>query len=157
MEVRLAKDGVRAAPGLIYAAPGNRSLSIEPGSLRLRLTHTPPDNGVHPSADVLFRSAAKAFGQRCLAVVMTGMGSDGSLGAVAVASAGGVVIAQDPKTAGAPSMPRAVIDLGVAKRVVPLASIAATISRYVDALYTPIEKQKRSFDIIPVELAKRLD
>ena len=108
MKVNLAEDGVRSVPGEIYVAPGARHLFIEPGSLTLRLTDSMPDSFLYPSADLLFRSASKAFGRHCLAVVMTGMGRDGSLGAAAVAAAGGVVIAQKPETAVAPSMPKTV-------------------------------------------------
>ena len=142
MTVSLASDGVRAAPGKIYVAPGNRHLFIEPGSLSLRLTDNPSENFVYPSADLLFRSAAKAFGRRCLAVVMTGMGRDGSLGAAAVARAGGVVIAQAPETAGAPSMPRTVIKMGIPKRVVPLEHLAETITGYVNRLFVEAELPK---------------
>ena len=142
MKVSLALDGVRATPGSIYMAPANRHLLIEPDSLNLRLADTPSEGLLYPSADILLRSAAEAFGRRCIAVVMTGMGRDGALGAAAVSAAGGLVIAQDPKTACAPSMPRTAIRLGVVNRVVPLAHLAATVSHYLNILCASIEIQK---------------
>ncbi|MCH8289654.1 chemotaxis protein CheB [Candidatus Poribacteria bacterium] len=139
MKVNLAKDGVRAVPGEIYVAPGSRHLLIESGSLTLRLADNPPDGFIFPSANLLFRSAAKAFGRHCLAVVMTGMGYDGSRGAAIVAASGGVVIAQDPETAGARSMPQTVIKMGIPTSVVALEHIAETITRYVDRLFAEID------------------
>lgn len=144
MKVRLAEDGARVAPGEIYVAPGDRHLCVEARSLRLRLIDEPPENYLRPAADPLFRSAAKAFGRHCVAVVMTGLGCDGTLGAAHVAVAGGVVLAQDPETAVAPSMPKSVIKFGLAKRVVPLAKMAATISRYVTTLSVEIDPRSQA-------------
>ena len=139
MRVSLAKDGVRAVPGEIYVAPGSRHLLIESGSLTLRLADNSPEGFIFPSANLLFRSAAKAFGRHCVAVVMTGMGYDGSRGAAIVATSGGVVIAQDPETAGARSMPQTVIEMGIPKSVVALEHIAETITRYVNRLFAEID------------------
>lgn len=133
MKVHLAADGQQAAPGAVYLAPGDRHLCVQ-ADLRLRLIDEPPENFVRPSADPLFRSAARAFGRHCLAVVMTGLGRDGALGAEHIAAAGGVVLAQEPTTAVAASMPQSVIALGVARDVLPLQSLPAAISRHIDAL-----------------------
>ena len=111
MKVRLAEDGMYAAPGEIYVAPGDRHLIITPNRLKLRLVDDSPENYVRPSADPLLRSVSKAFGHYCIATVMTGLGRDGASGASHVAKAGGIVIAQEPATAVAPSMPRTVIEM----------------------------------------------
>ena len=80
------------------------------------------------------------FGPHCIGIVMTGMGRDVPLGASHVASAGGVVLVQDPKTAVVPSMPKTVIDLGIARNVVSLPNIGTTISRYIGTLSTKLKK-----------------
>lgn len=134
MKISLAEEGLRAAPGEILVAPGDRHLSVEPGTFAIRLTGDPLENYVRPSADPLFRSLARAFGRHSLAVVLTGMGRDGSAGADHVAAAGGVVIAQDPSTTVAPSMPQTVINMGIAADVLPLEGIPAAILRRIEAL-----------------------
>lgn len=132
MPVHLASDGMIAAPGMIFLAPGDRHMTIEPGSFKIRLLEEPLVNFVRPAADPLFRSAALAFGSRCVAVVLTGMGRDAATGCEHVAAAGGVVLAQDPAGAVARSMPQTVIEMGLATSVAPLREIAAAISRSVE-------------------------
>ena len=123
-----------AKAGEIYVAPGDRHLTITPNRLKRRLVDDPPENYVRPSADPLLRSAARAFGRYCIAAVMTGLGRDGASGASHVAKAGGIVIAQDPATAVAPSMPRTIIEMGITENVVPLTEIALAISRHIHIL-----------------------
>lgn len=127
MCVILAKNGLEVKPGVIYLAPGDRHMVINAQKLELQLLDTPPENFVRPSADPLFRSIAEVFGGRSIAVVLTGMGHDGSIGSGYIAAAGGVVIAQDPATAILPSMPQSVIDLRIAKLVTPLPAVAEAI------------------------------
>jgi two-component system, chemotaxis family, protein-glutamate methylesterase/glutaminase len=104
--------------------------------MSLSLNQDPPENFVRPAADPLFRSVAKAFGRDAVAVVLTGMGRDGTIGAGYVASAGGTVLAQDPATAILASMPQSVIDLRIATSVVPLDRMGAAISARIAALAT---------------------
>lgn len=134
MPVKLAVHGETLIPGTIYLAPGERHLLVQPGSLALSLSDTPPENYVRPAADPLFRSAAQAFGRHCIGVVLTGLGRDGTLGALHVAAAGGVVIAQDPAGAVAGSMPQTVIDSGAVTTVVPLERMAATLLDHIQRL-----------------------
>ncbi len=134
LDVRLARRGDRPELGRLLIAPGDRHLAVEKGSLGVLLEKGPRENHLRPSADWLFRSAAAAFGRYCVAVVLTGLGSDGTIGAAHVAAAGGLVIAEDPKTAIMPFMPGAAIDVGVAKEVVPLTEMSATIERHVRRL-----------------------
>ena len=138
MKVSLVEDGMPAVPGEIYIAPGNRHLVIVVPPLKLCLLNDPPENYVRPTADPPFRSAARTFARYCIAAVMTGLGRDAASGASHVADAGGIVIAQDPATAAAPSMPRTVIDMGIIENVVPLADIAHTISRNICTLSNEI-------------------
>jgi two-component system chemotaxis response regulator CheB len=88
---------------------------------------------VRSSANPLFESAGRVFGDRVVAVVLTGGGSDATDGVQTVAAHGGIVIAQDPATAQVSSMPRSAIETGCVKLVVPLPDIAATLVDVVGA------------------------
>ncbi len=109
-------------PGKIYVVPSNRNVTINSHRVEVREDH---NRRPHPSVDMLLSSAAGAFGDRLIAVILTGSGSDGAAGAVDVKNAGGTVIVQDPQTARYPSMPLAlpptVIDFEAAlDRIGPL-------------------------------------
>ena len=93
-----------------------------------------PENYVRPSADILFRSVAEAFGSDCVAVVLTGMGLDGGEGCRQIAAAGGVVLVQDPASAVASGTPEAVIKTGIATEVLPLEILGVAISAHVTGL-----------------------
>ena len=90
--------------GKIYVVPSNRNVAIHDRHVEVREDH---NRRPHPSVDTLLSSAAEAFGERLIAVILTGSGSDGAAGAVDVKDAGGTVIVQDPQTARYPSMPLA--------------------------------------------------
>ncbi len=141
LRVVLAEDDMPIAPNTLFVAPGDRHMIIEPERFILKLTNDPPENFVRPAADQLFRSLIKSFGHYCLAVVLTGMGCDGALGAAFVATAGGVVIVQDPKTALLASMPQTVIKFGFASLVVPLDEIGETISAHAARAGNTISKR----------------
>jgi chemotaxis response regulator CheB len=97
------QDGERIAPGHVYIAPPNSHLLLERG--RLRLQQSPKEAYVRPAIDVLFRSAAIAYGRRVAGVILSGMGVDGTAGLWEVKKRGGVAIVQDPDEALEPSMP----------------------------------------------------
>ncbi len=84
-------------------------------------------HGVRPSIDVTLASVVERYGQLALTVILTGMGSDGTAGAVALHEAGGVVLAEDESTCVVWGMPRAVVERGVTDRVVPLDGMAEAI------------------------------
>ena len=88
--------------GKIYVVPANRHAKIVDGHVTLEFDHV---DRPKPSVDVLLSSAAKAYGEHLIAVILTGAGSDGAAGAVDVKNAGGVVVIQNPQTAPYPSMP----------------------------------------------------
>jgi two-component system chemotaxis response regulator CheB len=138
MPVHLVRKERIAEPGQIFLAPGDRHMTIEPGSLKIRLLDDPPINFVRPAADPLFISAARAFGERCVAVVLTGMGRDGAAGCEHVAAAGGVVLVQDPAEAVARSMPQTVIEMGLAKSVMPLKKLPKEIARIVEEILAAV-------------------
>jgi len=128
-----ATDGEPMLPGHAYLAPGGRHLALRrnlDGTFVTRLTDTPPENSCRPAVDVLFRSAAES-GAHTLAVVMTGMGSDGLHGARLIAARGGRILVQDEATSVVWGMPGAVAHAGLANSVHPLSTLAAEIIRRV--------------------------
>jgi two-component system chemotaxis response regulator CheB len=125
-----ATHGERVHPGHVYIAPGGHHLQlVRTGTLvELVLDDGPPVNSCRPAADVLFRSAAKAYGSDLLGIVLTGMGRDGTRGAEAIRAAGGSVIVQDPDTAVIGSMPSSVLAAGVCEAAIPIELMAAEIA-----------------------------
>ena len=94
----------------------------------------PPDGSerIVPSGDRLFMSVARAAGKKALGIVLTGMGKDGSNGAIDIAERGGIVIAEDESTAVIPGMPAAAIATGSVQYVVPLGSVASYIRKFCE-------------------------
>ncbi len=103
LPVRRAVDGEPAVAGTVYVAQPDYHLTVSAG--RIRLLHTASVNRHRPSIDVLFRSVAKEYGARSVAVTLSGLSDDGALGAAAVERAGGTVIVQDPEEALAAELP----------------------------------------------------
>lgn len=131
LPVKLAEAGELARPGTIYVAPPNRHLLVGAAGL-LALSDSELVHFVRPSADLLFESAAGAYGPRTIAVVLSGTGKDGSTGVSAVKSRGGTVIAQDPASAEFNGMPQAAVGTGVVDFVLPLEEIPAVIRGLVE-------------------------
>lgn len=129
--VREAADGDRIEPGLALIAPGGHNLQVveEGTAASVRIIAPTPEDRYHPSVDLLFRSAAEVYGDRMLAVVLTGMGNDGKQGVVAVKERGGRVIAESQDTAVVYGMPREAIATGVVDRIVPLTDMSQAIVR----------------------------
>jgi two-component system chemotaxis response regulator CheB len=134
-EVRVAADGEEIRKGVCYLAPGGSHMEIdlnESHSYVTRLTQDAPVNFVRPSADVLLTSAARCCGSNSLAVILTGMGMDGTHGAMAIKSAGGRVVVQDEASSVIFGMARSVIDSGAADRTLPLEDIPREIIRFLE-------------------------
>ncbi|MFM7002180.1 MAG: chemotaxis response regulator protein-glutamate methylesterase [Limnohabitans sp.] len=121
-EVREAVDDEPVLPGQCLIAPGNHHLMVVsgPDGYRTRLTQSPPVHHCRPAVDLLFRSAANAAGRHCLAVLLTGMGSDGAMGMQAVRQAGGLNLAEHEDSCVIYGMPRAAVELGVVDQSVAL-------------------------------------
>jgi two-component system chemotaxis response regulator CheB len=102
------KDRDTIQPGRIYVAPPDQHMSIEDGCVRI--THGPKENRRRPSVDVLFRSAALAYGAKVVGVVLSGNLNDGTAGLLDIKKCGGVAVVQDPAEAPCPSMPRNAIE-----------------------------------------------
>jgi two-component system chemotaxis response regulator CheB len=126
---REARDGDAVVPGTILVAPGGRHMGVvsSGGKATIRLNDGPPENFCRPAVDVLFREAAAVYGASSLAVVLTGMGSDGTHGARILTKAGATVIAQDEATSIVWGMPGSVVKAGLAHEVLPLESIGRSL------------------------------
>jgi two-component system chemotaxis response regulator CheB len=130
LTVKEAEDGDTPVAGLVLLAPGGRHMALDAGG-RVVLRDDPPVHGVRPSVDVLFNTLPAIFGRRCVAAVLTGMGSDGADGAAAIKAAGGRVAIEDESTCVVYGMPRAVAERGLADRSAPLDGIAASVTDLV--------------------------
>jgi two-component system chemotaxis response regulator CheB len=133
-----ASDGTPLAPGTVHLAPGDhhlvvRSTGAKSGrqDLYTGLNQGPPENFCRPAVDPLFRSAVAAFDGAVLAVVLTGMGSDGRNGAGEIRAAGGTVLVQDQNTSVVWGMPGAISQAGYADEVLPLDRIPEAINRHL--------------------------
>ena len=132
LKVKQAEQGEILQPSMVYIAPPNQHLLIDAqGSVSL--TQTELVHFVRPSADLLFESLAASFRERVIVVVLTGTGSDGSMGVRAVKKMGGTVIAQD-QGAQFFGMPSAAIDTGDVDFVLSRAEISQALRSLVNAL-----------------------
>jgi two-component system chemotaxis response regulator CheB len=129
-----AQGGETLAPGHVYIAKGDHHLRVvrEGNEAKLVLDRGPAENSCRPAVDVLFRSAATAFGAGTLAVVMTGMGQDGLVGSKSVREHGGHIIAQDEASSIVWGMPGFVAKAGLAEAILPLSQIGPYIARKLE-------------------------
>ncbi|MDY6796637.1 MAG: chemotaxis response regulator protein-glutamate methylesterase [Actinomycetota bacterium] len=125
IEVKEAQDGDTVRPGLALIAPGNRHMVLKKNgiSYEIKVKYGPRVNHQRPSVDVLFSSVARSAGSESLGVLLTGMGRDGASGLRMMRDAGAETIAQDEATSVVYGMPKAAVELGAAKYVLPLSSI----------------------------------
>jgi two-component system, chemotaxis family, protein-glutamate methylesterase/glutaminase len=133
VKVREGQEGERVESGQLWIAPGDRHMAVarKGGDVVLALKQDPPEHSCRPAVDVLFRSVAQAYGANALAVVLTGMGSDGTRGARAIRDAGGEVIVQDEATSVVWGMPGSVVAARLADRICPLTNIVPEVIRRV--------------------------
>ena len=126
LEVCEPDDKTRLRSGTVYVAPADYHLLVD--GQELILSVDPPVRFSRPSIDVLFESAADTFGDRLIAVLLTGANDDGARGIKAVNVRGGRTFVQDPSTAERSEMPDAAIATGAVDRVLPLRAIAASLA-----------------------------
>ena len=129
MPVWPAEDEQVIRPGQIYVAPPDHHLMLD--RVRMRLTSGPKECRVRPAIDVLFRSAAAAYGPRAIGVVLTGMLDDGTAGLWAIKDRGGFAVVQKPDTAEHPSMPESAARYVAVDASVALEDMAAELVRLV--------------------------
>ena len=143
--VLLGSDKMTAEPGTIYLAPGDHHMTLAPksGMVEVEINRGPKENYIRPAVDPLFRGLAATFGQYAVAAVLTGMGKDGTKGAAHITAAGGTVLAQEPSTATAPSMPSSVIAAGLATQKGSLTMLGTLIGKHVDRLSKRLKAESR--------------
>jgi two-component system chemotaxis response regulator CheB len=129
-----AQDGEDIERGRVYVAPPDRHLLVMKDGVKL--THGPRENGHRPSVDPLFRSAARAFRERVIAVVLSGSLDDGTAGLRMVKRRGGTTVVQDPEDALYPGMPASAVANDGADYMLPVAQMATLLCDLVDA---PVE------------------
>ncbi|PSN15573.1 chemotaxis protein CheB [filamentous cyanobacterium CCT1] len=130
LAVKDAESGEAIKAHTIYTAPPDYHLLVT-GDRRLHLTQTKKVNFTRPAADCTLTSVAERFGERAIAVVLTGYGHDGALGVRAIKQHGGRVIVEDPATAIVASMPQAAIDTGAVDWILPIDQIPPTLVKLV--------------------------
>ncbi len=145
LSVKEAKNGDAVKPGGIWLAPGDAHMEIAPGGL-IKLHQGVPLNSCKPSVDYLFYSAARLYGGSTLAVMMTGMGSDGLDGARAVQAAGGSVLAQDEASSAVWGMPGRVVKEGISCATIALPDLARELMERVNFERLPTPWSQRSLD-----------
>jgi len=131
LEVTEVHDGDLLRPGLVWLAPAGRHLTFNrgtDGAVRAHLDLHPTDTQHRPAVDVLFHSAAEVFGSRTLGVVMTGMGSDGLLGAAHIKAQGGRVATEAESSCVVYGMPRVVVEASLSDRSATLQEMAGAIA-----------------------------
>ena len=126
LKVKQAIEGESLEAGVVYIAPPNRHLLINRDAT-VSLTQSELVHFVRPSADLLFESVAASFKERSICVILTGTGSDGSMGVRAIKKMGGTVVAQDKITSEFFGMPGAAIETGSVDFVLPLGEIASAL------------------------------
>jgi two-component system chemotaxis response regulator CheB len=126
LKVKQAEEGDSLNPAMVYIAPPNRHLLVNPKGT-LSLSQSERVHFLRPSADLLFESVASNYKERAIAVVLTGTGSDGAMGVQAIKKMGGTVIVQDEKTSEFFGMPAAAIQTGNTDFILPLDEIASAL------------------------------
>lgn len=136
LEIKEAAEGDLLKPGRVLIAPGNYHITVERRKLAgiIHLNQDPPQNGHRPSAGVLFSSAAAAYGNGVLAIIMTGMGRDGAYEIGEIYEAGGVTIGQDESSSVVYGMPRVAHENGYLHRQVSLDDMAGVIAETAASL-----------------------
>lgn len=134
LKIKEAEDGEALRSGIAYIAPGGlhlRAVKRRVTEVNLELSDQPDDLLHRPSVDVMMLSVAESFSGRCVGVIMTGMGNDGLEGMRAIKNSGGKTIAQDEESCIVYGMPKAVVEAGIADKVVPLPNLAGEIVNMV--------------------------
>lgn len=144
LPVTEVSDGVRPEADHVYVIPANAALTISAGSLRLK---SPQGAGAHVlPIDRFFASVVEAYGEASVGVILSGTGTDGTLGLAAIRRAGGLTFVQDPETAGYDGMPRSALDAGVADAALSPVELAAVLTRIGAHKYTKPTDQSAHVD-----------
>jgi two-component system chemotaxis response regulator CheB len=130
LSIKEAEDGDVLQPGNAYIAPGGKQTLVEEQAGRkiLRIRDSDDSEQYRPSVDISLKSVSNIYGSSALAVILTGMGADGREGSSALKKGGSSVWAQDKQTCIVYGMPQAVVDAGLADRVLPISEIAQQLA-----------------------------
>jgi two-component system CheB/CheR fusion protein len=155
-----ASDGMAVEPNHVYVIPPGAYLSMS-GNV-LRLSEPAERRGVRVPIDFFFRSLAEDQQERAICVILSGTGSDGTLGLREVKAAGGIVLAQDPSTSPFDGMPRSAVSTGLVDYVLPPEQMSGVLTRYIRHWYvngdTPpaAEQNRDDFNTILAVLRSRI-
>ncbi len=129
MEVTEAKEGMKVKPDHVYVIPPNKEMSIFHGTLSLQ----PPKlaHGLRMPIDAFFRSLAEDQGETAIGIILSGTGTDGTLGLRAIHGAGGMAMTQDPKTAKYAGMPASAVQTGLVDYILPAEKMPSELITYV--------------------------
>lgn len=142
MTVHEATDGLTVEPGAIYVIPPRKDLALVNGKLQL-IEPTSP-RGLRLAIDFFFRSLAADRGDKSIAVILSGSGTDGTLGLRAIKEAGGLALAQLPDTAQYDSMPRSAIVTGLVDYTLPPDEMPARIMAYITHAFARIPQREKA-------------
>jgi two-component system chemotaxis response regulator CheB len=140
--------------GHVWVAPPDCHLLVKPG--RMEVTRGPRENGHRPAVDVLFRSAALAYGPRVIGVVLSGALDDGAAGLLDIRQAGGIGVVQDPADALYPSMPESAVSGAAPEHILPAPEIGPLLGRLAwepaDEAWATFDPREMEMEVEPAEL-----
>ncbi len=134
LTVKEAVDGEVLNKDTVYVAAGGQQMKVASGvgfQKMIRITDDPPENSCKPSVDYLFRSVSREYGSKVTGVILTGMGNDGKIGMSVMKAAGALILAQNAETCVVYGMPKAVIDAGLADKILPIQKISEEIVKSI--------------------------
>jgi two-component system, chemotaxis family, CheB/CheR fusion protein len=139
LKVSEVRDGEKIEPGCVYLNPPSRDVSIMNG--KLYLSEPMQSHHVRLPIDYFFRSLAESQGDKSICIILSGTGTDGTLGLKAIKGAGGMAMAQDEKQAKYNNMPRSAIDTGLVDYILPVEKMALELIKYVKHPYIDGEEK----------------
>jgi two-component system CheB/CheR fusion protein len=143
MEIFEVKDGIEVKPNCVYVIPPNKDMSIL--HRKLQLLQPIESKGIRHPIDFFFRSLAADKGEKAICIILSGTGTEGTLGLKDIKGEGGLVLVQEPKTSRYEGMPSSAVATGLADYVLPAKKMPEHLLRYVRGVYTkhpkPPEKQ----------------
>ncbi|MFZ2196270.1 MAG: chemotaxis protein CheB, partial [Thermodesulfovibrionales bacterium] len=145
MPVVEAEDQMKLEPDHVYVIPPNRDMEISHGALQLSIPETP--RGLRMPIDLFLRSLAVEQGENAIGIILSGTGTDGTLGLRAILGAGGVSFVQDPSTAKYDGMPTSAVQSNLATYVLPVEKMSEQLMAYVKTI---IEKKARPVQPVPI-------
>lgn len=142
-KAKITEQNETIKPGILYVAANDKHTVISDSGYKIVMNKDEKENFVRPSADPLFRSAAKAFGEFAVGIVMTGLGRDGTDGARKLQAAGGKILVQDPELCVAPAMPQSVIEAEIKCEITDIPNLAHRAHSTLNMAFLKLQKAKK--------------